>query len=192
MTIRRAFHLSSQTSFSLALVIGVLVTLPSPSTRAASVTLTPGKDNTIYGSGDANLSNGAGQFIFAGSSGAGRVLRGLIAFNLAGQIPAGATINSVTLTLAINTPLSANSNTVRLHRVTADWGEGTSVAPMGGGGGAPAGTGDATWTARIFNTANWTTPGGDFSSTVSASQLVSGSSGTAVFTSPGLTADVQA
>ncbi|MGH7955891.1 MAG: hypothetical protein ACREH8_02635, partial [Opitutaceae bacterium] len=96
MTIRRAFHLSSQTSFSLALVIGVLVTLPSPSTRAASVTLTPGKDNTIYGSGDANLSNGAGQFIFAGSSGAGRVLRGLIAFNLAGQIPAGATINSVT------------------------------------------------------------------------------------------------
>jgi hypothetical protein len=77
--------------------------------------LRPSKDNTIYGDGSASLSNGAGAFLFAGSSGQKRALRSLIAFNLAGQIPAGATINSVTLTLAINTP-QCECNTVQLPR----------------------------------------------------------------------------
>ena len=163
----------------------------APALSAATATLTPSKDNTLYGNGDENLSNGAGAYLFAGSSGEKRVLRGLIAFNLS-QIPAGSTVNSVRLAFAINTPLAANANTVRLHRVLADWGEGTSVAGSGGGGGAPATNGEATWNARMFNTANWTAPGGDFSSTVSASQSVSGGSGTATFTSAGLVADVQA
>jgi hypothetical protein len=177
---------------SPVVLITAFLVLPSHRVVAASATFAPGKDTTIYGSGTAELSNGAGAFLFSGFSGQNRVLRSLVAFNLADQIPAGATINSVTLTLAINTPLGAHTNTVRLHRVLADWGEGNSIAPMGGGGGAPATTGDATWNARIFNTANWSTPGGDFSPTVSASQLVSGSSGTATFTSAGLIADVQA
>jgi hypothetical protein len=170
----------------------LLCALVAESALAATVTLTPSKDNTIYGNGSASLSNGAGRFLFAGSSGDDRVLRGLVAFNLNGQIPAGATINAVTLTLAINTPLPANANTVRLHRVLAEWGEGTSAAPMGEGVGAPATAGDATWTARILNTANWTTPGGDFAPAVSASQPVSGGSGNAVFSSAGMVADVQA
>ena len=160
---------------------------------AATATLRPSKDNTIYG--QTNLSNGAGEFLFAGSSGGNggsRVLRSLIAFNLAGQIPAGATINSVTLTLTVNTPLASNTNTVRLHRVSADWGEGTSVAPMGGGGGAPATSGDATWTARFFNTSNWSSPGGDFVATASASQAVNTNSGSINFSAAGLVADVQA
>lgn len=159
---------------------------------AASVTLRPSKDNTIYGPGTDNLSNGAGAFLFVGSSGQKRPLRSLLAFDLAGQIPAGATINAVTLTLSINTPLGANSATVRVHRLLADWGEGTSVAPSGGGGGAPATIGDATWNARVFNTANWTAPGGDFSAAVSASQLVRGTTGVATFTAAGMIADVQA
>jgi hypothetical protein len=177
----------------LAVLTTALAGILSPQrVMAAAATLRPSKDNTIYGNGSANLSNGAGAFLFAGSSGEDRTLRGLIAFNFAGQIPAGSTINSVTLTLTINTPLAVNANTVRLHRLLADWGEGTSVAPMGGGIGAPATTGDATWNARIFNTAQWTTPGGDFAAAISASQRVSGSSGTATFTGPGLVADVQA
>src|SRR6185436_16879695 len=113
---------------------------------AATATLRPSKDTTIYGSGDANLSNGGGQFLFAGSSGpngGARPLRSLIAFDLAGQIPAGATINSVTLSLTITTPIAANSNTVQARRLQADWGEGTSVGTSGEGGGAPATNGSA-------------------------------------------------
>ncbi len=174
-------------------VAGLLVGLFLPHfSHAASVTLRPSKDNVIYGNGNANLSNGAGGFLFAGFSGDKRILRSLVAFNLNGQIPAGATVNSVTVTFTINTPLAANSNTVRLHRLLADWGEGTSVAASGGGAGATATTGDATWNARFFNTANWTTPGGDFSPTVSASDLVFGKDGTATFNAPGLVSDVQA
>src|SRR5205814_4137112 len=133
-----------------------------------------------------------GSFLFAGSSGpngGGRALRSLIAFDLAGQVPAGATINSVTLTFGINTPIAANSNTVQVKRLLADWGEGNVVGTSGEGGGAPATAGSATWKARFFNTSNWTTPGGDFSATVSASQSVRGASGTATFSGAGLIAD---
>src|SRR5215204_2816591 len=96
--------------FAVALAVTASVLLPTRA-MAASVTLRPSKDNTIYGNGNANLSNGAGEYLFVGSSGntgGARILRSLIAFNLAGQVPTGATVNSVTLTLGINTPLSSN------------------------------------------------------------------------------------
>jgi len=162
---------------------------------AATAILVPSKDNTIYGSGDANLSSGAGANLFVGRSGQGRTMRSLIAFNVSSAIPAGSTITSVSLSFAINTPRS-NSSTVRVHRVQADWGEGTSVSngpPPGSGGadGAAATIGDATWNARFFNTAFWANPGGDFAVEASASQPVSGTSGTVVFTSAGLMAEVQ-
>lgn len=172
-----------------------VVAVFASSLPAASVTVRPSKDNTIYGSGNANLSNGAGKYLFIGSSGAnggGRPLRSLLAFDLAAQIPAGSTINSVTLTLAIDTPLLTNANTARLHRLLADWGEGTSAGTSGEGGGAAATSGDATWNARFFNTENWTTPGGDFAATASATVPVTGRPGNATFTGAALVADVQA
>ena len=45
---------------------------------------------------------------------------------------------------------------------------------MGGGGGAPATQGDATWLHTFFDTDLWQNPGGDFSDTVSASLEVAG------------------
>lgn len=181
---------SARGLFSAAALAGFLGALLTHRISAASVTLRPAKDTTIYGDGNVELSNGAGAFLFAGSSGEKRVLRSLIAFDVAGQVPAGATINSVTLTLTINTPLTSNTNTVGLHKLLADWGEGGSVPPMGGGSGAPATSGDATWNFRLFNTARWAAPGGDFVPAASASQRLV--SGTASFTSAGLSADVQA
>jgi hypothetical protein len=183
-------HTIGATWSTLAVMGLCSLLLPNPAV-AATATLSPSKDTTLYGDGSADLSNGAGGFLFAGSSGEKRVLRSLLAFDLASQIPAGATINSVTLTLTVNTPLTSNANTVGLHRVLADWGEGSSVAPMGGGGGAPAATGDATWLARFFNTAAWAKPGGDFVATPSVSQRVSISTGTIAFSGAGLVADVQ-
>lgn len=166
--------------------------LASPPLDAATVTLRPSKDTTIYGNGDANLSNGGGQFLLAGSSGERRRLRSLIAFDLAGQIPAGSTINAVTLTFAVNTPLASNRNSVALHRLTADWGEGTLVAPMGEGGGAPANPGDATWNSRAHGSATWTSPGGDFLPTASAQQAVGAPGTTVTLAADGLAADVRA
>src|SRR5262249_15334283 len=63
------------------------------------------------------------------------------------------------------------AETIQLHRLLANWGEGASNSDQsgGGGGGATPTTNDATWIHRFFNTKFWTTPGGDFSSASSAS-----------------------
>jgi hypothetical protein len=120
--------------------------------------------------------NGAGPSFFAGETGsmAGNALRrGVIAFDIADNIPAGSIINSVTLTLHVSNSVSG-AQTVELHRLSDDWGEGTSNAGANGGAGAPATTNDATWLYDFFNTATWTNPGGDFVSTASASASVGG------------------
>ncbi len=162
--------------------------------HAATATFSPSKDTTIYGPASAvfsDLTNGKGENLFIGRSGDQRALRSLITFDLAGQIPPGATITAVTLTLPINTPHTENRSTLRLHRLLADWGEGTVAAGTGGGAGAPATSGSATWRARVFNTAPWTTPGGDFAGTASAAQAVASTSPQISIAAPGLVADVQ-
>ena len=144
--------------------------LQAPQAQTQMVTLTPSKDNTMFNP-DGTLSNGQGPSFFVGrTSGGGgnRVLRSLIAFDVAGGIPVGATIQSVTLRL--NVPQGrGGARNIELHKVLADWGEGASFeAPGGGQIWANAQPGDATWTHAFSNTTTWATPGGDFSATVSA------------------------
>lgn len=99
-------------------------------------------------------------------------------FNLADSIPQGATITSAKVRLHMSkTNAAAGAVDIKLHKVTAEWGEGTSDAEGNQGNegsGAPATSGDATWLHRSFNTVLWSTPGGDFSPTVSASLSVAG------------------
>ena len=158
-----------------------LVLIIAPATvRGETVMLEPTKDNTLYESATGALSNGAGPVIFAGRVGptTGQLIRrALLAFDITGNIPPGSTVDSVILTLNMSLTVSG-SQTVSLHRVLADWGEGTSnigggnVPGTGGGGGAPSTTGDATWIHTFFDTSFWINPGGDFSETISASQDV--------------------
>jgi len=137
------------------------------------INIMPSKDNTLYeyDPAEGDHSNGAGFHFFAGENGMGELRRGVLAFDVAGSIPPGSTITAVTLSMNMSmTPTGAV--TVELHKVLADWGEGTSHAPMGEGDGAPATPNDATWRHRFFDSVFWTTQGGDFSATVSASQSV--------------------
>lgn len=147
---------------------------PVAATAQTQITIGATKDNTLYESPTGALSNGAGQHFFAGRSSqiTGSIRRGLIAFDVAGSVPTGATISSVILTLNMSQTSSGNQ-TVSLHRALADWGEGTSVATGNEGGGAPSTTGDATWIHRFFDTTPWANIGGDYASTPSASQTVS-------------------
>jgi hypothetical protein len=101
---------------------------------AAIINLTPSKDNTLYqyDPAEGDHSNGAGFHFFAGENGMGELRRGVLAFDVAGTIPAGSTITAVSLTMNMSmTPTGAR--TVELHKLLADWGEGTSHAPMGEG-----------------------------------------------------------
>ena len=129
------------------------------------------RDNTLFEDAGGTLSNGAGPNFFVGRNNLAQLRRGVIAFDVAGSVPAGAVIDSVRLTLFMSQSTSGPSD-VALHPLTQDWGEGTSIS--GGGMGAPATTNDATWIHTFYNTAFWGTTGGDFSATMSASQSVSG------------------
>ena len=149
------------------------------------------RDNTLYQDPEGDLSNGAGNGMFSGRSGAASnsIRRGLIRFDIAGQIPAGATITSATLTL-YNSAANAGEAMVSLHRVSQDWGEGTSVAGMGGGGGAAATPGDATWLFRSFPGTAWATAGGSFDPATSAVTSVT-ETGSYDWASAALNADIQ-
>ncbi len=131
------------------------------------VTLSAARDNTLYENDndqDPPPSNGAGRNLYAGRSnqGAGQDRKRIvIAFDLA-PIPAGSTINSVTLSLYMNRSNEAGNTPVAVHRLLADWGEAGSSAGGGGGGGADAEVGDATWRHRFYPTDFWAPFGGEY------------------------------
>jgi hypothetical protein len=154
--------------------------------------INPIKDNTLYQYDpvEGDVSNALGNHFFAGATGTAELRRGVLAFDIAGNVPAGSTILGVTLSLNMSRTPTGTARTVELHKLLADWGEGTSVAPGEEGEGAPATTNDATWRHRFFDTIFWTTEGGDFSATVSANQSV-GSVGVYTWSSSQMRADVQ-
>ncbi len=164
----------------------------SATALADNITLTPTQDNTIYLFGAGNRSNGAGGTMFVGVTGNGGSTRALVKFDVSGAVPAGSTINSASLQLRMvnvaNTAAPTETQTV--HRLTADWGEGTSTPLMGGGSGGIATTGDATWLNTFYPSMVWGTAGGDFVAAPSVTQTV-GVSGSPTFSSAALAADVQ-
>lgn len=157
-----------------------------------TVQLRPEKDNTLYEDTTGNTSNGLGQYMFAGRTAAGsneKIRRAVIQFDIAGNIPSNATITQVTLTLNMSRT-QAGTETVDLHRLTTDWGEGSSNASGQEGGGTQSTLNDATWIHNFFSSSQWNTAGGDFTSTASASQSVGGI-GTYTWSSGQLVTDVQ-
>ena len=177
----------------LQLVIATTLGAIGPSLVIADVVnINPSKDNTLYEfvPADGDLSNALGFHFFAGETGMGDLRRGVLAFDIAGNIPAGSTILGVTLSLNMSRTSSDTARNVELHSLLADWGEGTSQASGDEGMGAPATPNDATWRHRFFDTIFWTTEGGDFAPTISASQSV-GAIGVYTWSAPQMVADVQ-
>src|SRR6478752_5575864 len=182
--------MTSKTLLTAALAAAICYTCTTLAS-ANIINIMPSKDNTLYeyDPAEGDHSNGAGFHFFAGENAMGELRRGVLAFDIAGTIPAGSTITAVSLSMNMSmTPTGAV--TVELHKLLADWGEGTSHAPMGEGDGGPATPNDATWRHRFFDTIFWTTQGGDFSATVSASQSVGGI-GQYTWSSAQMVADVQ-
>jgi hypothetical protein len=182
--------MTSKTLLTAALAAAIGYTCTALAS-ANIINIMPSKDNTLYeyDPAEGDHSNGAGFHFFAGENAMGERRRGVVAFDVAGTIPPGSTITAVTLTINMSmTP--AGAETVELHKLLADWGEGTSHAPMGEGDGAPATPNDATWRHRFFDTIFWTTEGGDFSAAVSASQSVGGV-GQYMWSSAQMVGDVQ-
>jgi len=159
---------------------------------AGIINIMPSKDNTLYeyDPDEGDFSNGAGFHFFAGKTVMSELRRGVLAFDIAGSIPPGSIITSVSVTMNMSKTLGDTARTVELHRLLADWGEGTSHAPGEEGDGAPATPNDATWRHVFFDTIFWAIQGGDFSATISASQSV-GPLGHYTWNSAQMVADVQ-
>ena len=153
----------------VALTQGVSVTLAQD-----EVDLNPTRDNTLYEHESGDLSNGAGGHLFVGRVGpgaSGMIRRAVLAFDVGSAVPEGATVTNVVLTLSMSRTTSGTHATT-LHRLTSDWGEGTSDASAVGSGeegiGTAAASGDATWIHTFFDSETWQTPGGDFVETPTA------------------------
>jgi hypothetical protein len=154
-----------------------------------TVSISAAADNTIYQNPNGN-SNALGQNIFSGTNGGGSPRRGLIKFDVAAAIPAGATIISVTLTLNCNISRAIVDN-VSLHKLSSNWGEGTSNAgATGDGAGVTATANDATWLTTFFPGSFWLNPGGDYNSTPSSSTSIN-STGFFTWASTDMITDVQ-
>src|SRR5204863_2324099 len=124
-----------------------------------------------------------------GKTGSNLIRRALVAFDFS-SIPTTATITGASVSMYLSLA-AGGSQAVSLSKVSANWGEGTSDAGDPGGAGTQATTGDATWLHTFYNANFWTTVGGDFSATSSATTTVNAINATYTWSGSGLTADVQ-
>src|SRR5262249_19021856 len=171
---------------------------------AIEVTLSAGKVSTIFENQPDN-SIGRGQAVFVGGDASGSPRRGLIDFNVAANIPFGATITSAELIMYLGLVAGADTGnpdqtprTIELHRLIGDWAHGPTglgvTVISGTDQGYPAIPPSPTWNERRYQQNQpWVTPGGDFSPTVSSSALVGQTVNGAYkwLSTPTLVADVQ-
>lgn len=168
-------------------MIGLLATLVSfivcVDASPDAVSLLPVGDTTLQEAiPDANY--GLDDSIRAGGRQMGGIARGLMRFDIASKIPAGASIRSARLRMTVlGTSVMGVDSTFALHRALAEWGEGAKVGDV-------AGTNEASWINRLGPGTPWSAAGGDYDPSPVATLPISGN-GTYFFDSDGLAADVR-
>jgi hypothetical protein len=158
----------------------------APVAWGATVTIEPSKDASIFAN-NVNNASGAGNGLFVGTNAQSSPRRSLVAFDVAGSVPAGATIQSVQLKLTLGSVAGGGGGagggpataTISLHQLLANWGEGVAQLSSpatdsqgGQGQGTAAGIGDVTWSSNFNGSSLWSTPGGTFKPAASASAAV--------------------
>ena len=182
--LKQLFRIFITASLCMAIIVSCAAATPEAQILQAS------KDNTLIENTSGELSNGTGPVFFVGRTNQSNnsIRRGLITFDIAEKIPADSKVTAVTLTLNIERAPDGEES-IELHRVLADWGEGSSSTK--GGRGAPATTGDATWIHTFYDTDLWSQPGGDFSADISAAAIVGGEGSYVWGSTPEMVEDVQ-
>lgn len=203
-----------QRSLRMGLLAAAILGLVPQFATADQITIGAARDGIIFS--ESNNSDGASYDLFVGRNNinGGTSRRSLIQFDLS-ALPENVVINSVTLKMQMSggSPSGVGPGTenpqgytgpinVALYRLLGDWGEGKGGTSFNGGtsagmaGGAYVGVaptlGDATWGFQSWNSDPWTTPGGDFFGTASATKGVSTTPQEVKWSSQGLINDVQA
>ncbi|MBM3991226.1 MAG: DNRLRE domain-containing protein [Planctomycetes bacterium] len=139
--------------------------------RADVVTLTSSKDATIYNDTVGNRTDSKGPTMYSGQAGtstAWPMRRALVAFDTS-SIPVGSTVTAVQLKLYMSKTV-VGAKSFSIHKLSRAWNEGPTSGYSGNGNTAQVG--DPTWLHTYFNNQFWTTPGGDFSPTASATVTI--------------------
>ena len=137
--------------------------------QVSTTTMSPSHDNSIYSDFPSN-SNALGD-LYSGENANGAPRRALLSFDLTKGLPVGAQVTSASLTLNLKNA-STNANHPNATML---------LYPL-------------TWNARFYdasNPTNWTTAGGVFSATASATTLVGTTLGSYTWTSRQMGVDVQ-
>lgn len=159
-------------------------------TAQQTITLSAEKDNTLYEDPTGSLSNGIGNQMTIGRTSTGEICRGLMAFDIAGNLPTGAVITKAEIQVEVGSA-SPGARMISLHKLSQNWGEGTSDANANPLSGAQATSNDATWMDTFNGSGTWNSPGGDYHSESSTSQSINTNGRYAFPSSDALVADVQ-
>ncbi len=171
-------HPRNSVGFIFAVIASVFVS--GHSAVADSITLTSCADTTLLEVVPDN-NDGGMPFFNCGTTQNGTRNRGLVKFDIAGNLPLNCKITWAYLVLNVTHHSSAGLDIpyFELHRLLRDWGEGTNTFDPNGsvGQGAPATLGEATWNDRFALTSNhWASPGGaagiDYVTNITASQII--------------------
>src|SRR3954470_7189642 len=95
--------------FTLA-IAATLGAIAGSLASAGTVNINPSKDNTLYEyvPVDGDKSNALGLHFFAGETGMNELRRGVLAFDIAGNVPPGSTITAVSLSLNMSRAPTTN------------------------------------------------------------------------------------
>lgn len=151
------------TAAALAMFCGGAVSLAEVQT----IMLGASSDAALYEDEDGASANGAGDFLFSGTTAQDEIRRSLLQFDIASVLPAHAVVQSVTLEMYMSRTIVGDTP-VALHRVTTAWSEGPADADGPEGIGAAAQSGDVTWQHASFDDVFWENDGGDFDAQASA------------------------
>ncbi|MDP9175968.1 MAG: DNRLRE domain-containing protein [Planctomycetota bacterium] len=194
-------------------VIGVsLSTFGISLARAGQVNISASEDACLLGGTSAAKNQSmALPGMFVGTDGPGNPKRGLIKFDIAGAVPAGATITGAQLQLTVGLFAGnggfgpggvSGAETISLFDETRTWGQPANIVGAtsfgGNGNGAPAQNGDATWNNAFYNSNSalampWTVPGGNWTAASAdiADASVTGTLTSFTWSSAPMIADVQ-
>jgi autotransporter-associated beta strand protein len=175
--------------------------------RGSQVEICAEQDATLLGGTDAPTNNSlADPGIYAGTDGDDNPKRGLIEFDVAEAVPAGATITGVQLQLTVGQVAGSGGGgpggtngpeTISLYDETQAWGQPTNFPGQssfdGTGHGAAPDPGDATWNYSFYGTTPWTVAGGDWTSSLPdlADASVTGTLTSFTWSSAAMVTDVQ-
>lgn len=198
--------MSSKPRNLVVFVGGMGLSVAAPARASIEVDIPASADATLLGGSDVGNSL-AVPGIFVGKD-PSNVKRGLIEFEIASAIPAGATITGVSLQMTVGQVAGSAGGsvtnfgpvqTMSLYDESQAWGQPTNTvgaSSFGGHGhGAPAQAGDATWNTAAWSSTPWNVAaGGNWTSAsvdLADAQVPGTTSYVATWSSPALVGEVQ-